>query len=264
MDKRFLASVSENLQRQRRTLVQQVAGNEAGLDNISTTRESELEERAQEERTSTVVRHLEEREQDRLRDIDAALARIEAGVYGKCENCGRAIDKARLRANPTTTFCADCSAKLGDTRTEAPEEAAQGARLPPDLALLDDEELQEHLLELVREDGQVDTEELRIIARNGVIHLEGAVPSEEEQEVLLNILTDVAGVQEIVNTLEIRRLAWEREDRSKTESATDTQPDTIPKKEPYAGTGDPVLSDQEGITYEPPENPPPPPEREKK
>jgi hypothetical protein len=80
MDKRFLASVSENLQRQRRTLVRQVAGNEASLDKMTTTRESELEERAQEERISRVVRHLEEREQDRLRDIDVALARIEAGV----------------------------------------------------------------------------------------------------------------------------------------------------------------------------------------
>jgi len=34
---------------------------------------------------------------------------------------------------------------------------------------MDDEELQDHLRDLVREDGQVDMHELQIIARNGVV-----------------------------------------------------------------------------------------------
>jgi hypothetical protein len=65
---------------------------------------------------------------------------------------------------------------------------------------MDDEELQDHLRDLVGEDGRIDM--LQIIARNGVIYLEGALPSELEHAILLNILTDVAGVQQIVEPLE--------------------------------------------------------------
>lgn len=262
MNKELLASISEELQKQRRMLLQQVLSNEADFEKMSDAREPELEEHAQGERIATLLRHLDEREQERLGEIDAALARIEAGTYGRCENCGRAIDDDRLRALPTTVFCGDCSAKLKSREPREGEELPESGRLPPDLEILDDKEVNDRLMEMVREDGQVDTEELRIITRNGVLHLKGAVPSEEEHQVLLRILTDVAGVHEIVDRLEIRRIAWERDDRSKTdESATEVQPGTIPKKEPYGGTEDPVLANEEGVDYEPPANPPPPPHR---
>lgn len=41
------------------------------------------------------VRHLE--------DVDAALARIEDGSYGRCAVCGEAIPDERLEARPTAT-----------------------------------------------------------------------------------------------------------------------------------------------------------------
>lgn len=44
-----------------------------------------------------------------ISDIDAALASIEAGTYGVCEVCGRAIPAARLEARPATTRCVDCA-----------------------------------------------------------------------------------------------------------------------------------------------------------
>lgn len=44
-----------------------------------------------------------------LRQIDAALARIEAGTYGTCAKCGDAIAEARLDALPATPFCATCA-----------------------------------------------------------------------------------------------------------------------------------------------------------
>jgi len=37
-----------------------------------------------------------------------ALARIDAGTYGVCESCGRAIGKARLLAFPRATLCVEC------------------------------------------------------------------------------------------------------------------------------------------------------------
>ncbi len=46
---------------------------------------------------------------DQLRQIEAALARYEAGIYGICENCGGEIDIARLEAIPYTLLCLDCA-----------------------------------------------------------------------------------------------------------------------------------------------------------
>jgi RNA polymerase-binding transcription factor DksA len=40
-----------------------------------------------------------------LDDVDAALARLEAGTYGICEACGRPIGAERLDALPATHFC---------------------------------------------------------------------------------------------------------------------------------------------------------------
>lgn len=261
MDPQLIRSLSNELQKQRRMLLEQVAANDESFGKITDTREPELEEHAQEERLATVLERLDEREQDRIRDIDAALARIEAGVYGRCENCGQPIEEDRLHAIPTTTLCVVCSGQREDQLPNESEDIPQAGPLPPDLDGLDDEDLQEHLFQLVREDGQVDSDELQIVARRGVVYLEGAVPSDTEHDVLLSILTDVAGIREIVDHLEIQRLAWERSERSKEQSAQDVQPGAVPDQEPYGGTEDPVLSNEEGVTYEPPVNPPPPPTR---
>lgn len=43
-----------------------------------------------------------------LRDVDAALERIEAGTYGKCVLCGKEISQERLEALPQTPHCIDC------------------------------------------------------------------------------------------------------------------------------------------------------------
>jgi DnaK suppressor protein len=40
-----------------------------------------------------------------LRDIDDALAKIDAGTYGLCEQCGRPIGEARLEAKPAARLC---------------------------------------------------------------------------------------------------------------------------------------------------------------
>jgi DnaK suppressor protein len=259
MQNHLLQQFSDQLQRQRRALIKEAAENDQALRSISETREAELEEEAQQERDARVLERLDEQQERRLRHIDDALARIEAGTYGNCANCHGPIGEERLRSTPTTTICRECSERMGTQlgETEQGDEPPKVGRLPPDLEQLDDEELAEHLSELVREDGQVDMNELQIAAKRGVVYLEGAVPSESEHEVLLNILTDVAGIQEIIDNLDIQRLAWERDNRSKVESAQERQPGQIPDQEPYGGTEDVNLSKEEGVTYKPPDNPPP-------
>ena len=42
-----------------------------------------------------------------LADVEAALARVAEGTYGRCEVCGRPIPAARLEARPTATRCVE-------------------------------------------------------------------------------------------------------------------------------------------------------------
>lgn len=42
----------------------------------------------------------------KLDAVDGALARIEAGTYGRCSACQAPIEAHRLEADPTTTNCA--------------------------------------------------------------------------------------------------------------------------------------------------------------
>jgi DnaK suppressor protein len=46
-----------------------------------------------------------------LEQVNAALARIEAGTYGICSNCGKPINPARLEARPSSILCIDCQQK---------------------------------------------------------------------------------------------------------------------------------------------------------
>lgn len=48
---------------------------------------------------------------EHLREIDAALARLDAGDYGTCERCGRPISAGRLEARPTARTCIDCAGR---------------------------------------------------------------------------------------------------------------------------------------------------------
>ena len=45
----------------------------------------------------------------RLDDIDAALARLRAGTYGRCEQCGEHISPQRLDARPAARLCIRCA-----------------------------------------------------------------------------------------------------------------------------------------------------------
>jgi RNA polymerase-binding protein DksA len=52
-----------------------------------------------------------QRRLDVVRDIDAALERIESGEYGICIDCGIDIDFERLAAFPTAKRCVDCQSR---------------------------------------------------------------------------------------------------------------------------------------------------------
>jgi DnaK suppressor protein len=53
-----------------------------------------------------------QRRESMLRDIEAALKRIDNGEYGLCRDCGEPINPKRLEFDPTVLRCVDCASKF--------------------------------------------------------------------------------------------------------------------------------------------------------
>jgi len=51
---------------------------------------------------------LTDRLEDTLQQVEAALQRLDQGVYGRCTQCGKNISAARLMALPYAEYCMDC------------------------------------------------------------------------------------------------------------------------------------------------------------
>jgi RNA polymerase-binding transcription factor DksA len=55
-----------------------------------------------------------ENEEYLANEISAALRRIDAGTFGTCESCKKAIAAERLKALPYTRYCVQCAAAIND------------------------------------------------------------------------------------------------------------------------------------------------------
>lgn len=55
----------------------------------------------------------------RVRRIEAALARVHAGSFGECCECGAGVEPARLQLDAATVFCAHCREEREAARGDA-------------------------------------------------------------------------------------------------------------------------------------------------
>ena len=60
-----------------------------------------------------------QKESGRLREVRAALRRIEVGAFGMCVDCGESINPKRLAAEPWAAYCVVCQ-KATDRERAAP------------------------------------------------------------------------------------------------------------------------------------------------
>ena len=99
--RRLLGRRSELLQR-RRAL-------RAGEDELRQEREPDWEDAAAAETAASALERLSEAERAELMRIQASLARMERGGYGRCADCGATIERARLYDVPDTDRCGRCA-----------------------------------------------------------------------------------------------------------------------------------------------------------
>ncbi|VVS96556.1 TraR/DksA C4-type zinc finger protein [Rhizobium sp. EC-SD404] len=72
----------------------------------------DLEDQAIQRENDEVLEEMGEAGVEELRQIEAALTRVEKGTYGVCTRCGERIDEQRLKTLPSTPFCVACATEL--------------------------------------------------------------------------------------------------------------------------------------------------------
>lgn len=77
--------------------------------NVRRGYDADSKERAKELEDSEVVDALGNEARLEIAQISEALGRIDSGEYGICDECGAAIDAARLNAHPFARLCIDCA-----------------------------------------------------------------------------------------------------------------------------------------------------------
>lgn len=74
---------------------------------------TDLEEESEEVEEQVTNKALLNIFEPRLKGIDEALAKIDAGTYGVCENCGKDISPKLLHVDPESKLCQACKIKNG-------------------------------------------------------------------------------------------------------------------------------------------------------
>lgn len=112
MTPELLPQYTQQLQTMRADLLaqlrQQRGGEVSRADAAAENRDLAQGDWAQSDALRDLSVALEERELQELNQISAALARISAGDFGSCTDCGADIPDARLQANPVAARCIAC------------------------------------------------------------------------------------------------------------------------------------------------------------
>jgi len=72
----------------------------------------DIYDQASSERDRELGLLLNDREREKLRQIDDALVRIEDGEYGVCEECEEDIPLGRLKVMPFARYCVRCQSDM--------------------------------------------------------------------------------------------------------------------------------------------------------
>ena len=112
---KFLEGQLEELERERANYLRQAETLQAEADSLTEDREPgdvQFDEESGEGDTLAVERErdlaLSAQARAAIDQIDTAIAKIHEGTYGRCENCGTAIPKERLKALPYAALCVKC------------------------------------------------------------------------------------------------------------------------------------------------------------
>jgi DnaK suppressor protein len=125
----------------RQELIEEIARNRKMEADDLKNEIGDIYDSADNERDRQLSHILNDRDRKKLIAIDEALARIEDGSYGICEECGKRITANRLKILPFALLCVPCQSEMekqtGQFR-KSDEEAPY-----KDLSVIETEEFEE-------------------------------------------------------------------------------------------------------------------------
>lgn len=110
----------------------------SGADNAGGEPTGDIYDQASSERDRELGLLLNDREREKLHQIDEALIRFEDGEYGVCEECEEEIPLGRLKAMPFTRHCVKCKADL--EKQQAHSKRLEEERAYRDINFVEEEE----------------------------------------------------------------------------------------------------------------------------
>ena len=171
----------------------------------------ELEEEAQKASIAKSYDKLDENGKIEIEQIDLALIKMSLGDYGVCESCGDDIAPKRLQVIPWARLCVECARDYEKQHRSLPQmyEAVASGKIPDEYQGLTNGQIVHLIYERLQSDERIDTEELRIFLKKGVVFLDGTIESEAEHDLIVQTLTDSMGFSSIVDRIEINELGIE-------------------------------------------------------
>lgn len=172
-------------------------------------------EEAQKANITEAYDKLDERAKRQIEQIDLALSKLALGEYGFCESCGDDIALKRLEALPWARLCVECAREYERKGKSLPPtvQIVGSVRLPDKFQGLTKDQVVGMIYDHFRTDGRVETEELDISLRNGVIYLDGIIAGELEHQIIMQTLTEVMGFRSIVDHMELTEPIQEKSER---------------------------------------------------
>jgi DnaK suppressor protein len=90
------------------------------VGNLSNDSVEDRAERGTDNECAETTISLAENASARLREITAALERINEGTFGSCEVCSQEISTSRLQAAPFARQCIECARKAQKGKPASP------------------------------------------------------------------------------------------------------------------------------------------------
>jgi DnaK suppressor protein len=106
-------AIRRKLEQQKQELMARAAKVRADITRSSGPLDKDFAEQVVQMENDAVLAGIGEATAAELAQINRALAQLEAGTYGVCSRCGRAIDARRLQALPYSDRCITCAAAAG-------------------------------------------------------------------------------------------------------------------------------------------------------
>lgn len=112
MNKKDIKKAKETLLKMRQEVMAEVQENYAASREIGQGNAPDLADMSSNAYNREMLLNLSETQVQKMRDIDAALDRLDNDEYGICAECGEEISPRRMEVRPFSRYCIDCKTDI--------------------------------------------------------------------------------------------------------------------------------------------------------